>query len=101
MFDLTTYVKKWQIRQLKTVFSTLDTLCTPDQRFVLEYCSTGCPKKVVDIILRASGSKNWSPDIALKILLATVENRIFHLYCFFRVALHFLKTAVNIMMRAE
>ena len=27
MFDLTTYVKKWQIRQLKTVFSTLDTLC--------------------------------------------------------------------------
>ena len=28
MFDLTTYVKKWQIRQLKTVFSTLDTLCT-------------------------------------------------------------------------
>jgi len=26
MFDLTTYVKKWQIRQLKTVFSTLDTL---------------------------------------------------------------------------
>ena len=29
MFDLTTYVKKWQIRQLKTVFSTLDTLCPP------------------------------------------------------------------------
>ena len=28
MFDLTTYVKKWQIRQLKTVFSTLDTLCS-------------------------------------------------------------------------
>ena len=28
MFDLTTYVKKWRIRQLKTVFSTLDTLCT-------------------------------------------------------------------------
>ena len=27
MFDLTTYVKKWRIRQLKTVFSTLDTLC--------------------------------------------------------------------------
>ena len=26
MFDLTTYVKKWRIRQLKTVFSTLDTL---------------------------------------------------------------------------
>ena len=29
MFDLTTYVKKWRIRQLKTVFSTLDTLCLP------------------------------------------------------------------------
>ena len=28
MFDLTTYVKKWRIRQLKTVFSTLDTLWT-------------------------------------------------------------------------
>ena len=28
MFDLTAYVKKWRIRQLKTVFSTLDTLCT-------------------------------------------------------------------------
>ena len=27
MFDLTAYVKKWRIRQLKTVFSTLDTLC--------------------------------------------------------------------------
>ena len=27
MFDLTTYVKEWQIRQLKTVFSTLDTVC--------------------------------------------------------------------------
>ena len=27
MFDLTTYVKKWRILQLKTVFSTLDTLC--------------------------------------------------------------------------
>ena len=26
MFDLTIYVKKWRIRQLKTVFSTLDTL---------------------------------------------------------------------------
>ena len=26
MFDLTTYVKKWRIRQLKTIFSTLDTL---------------------------------------------------------------------------
>ena len=26
MFDLTTYAKKWWIRQLKTVFSTLDTL---------------------------------------------------------------------------
>ena len=31
MFDLTTYVKKWQIRQLKTVFSTLDTLCLESQ----------------------------------------------------------------------
>ena len=30
MFDLTTYVKKWRIRQLKTVFSTLDTLCGDD-----------------------------------------------------------------------
>ena len=68
---------------------------------ILNIVLQGVPKKVVDIILRASGSKNWSPDIALKILLATVENRIFHLYCFFRVALHFLKTAVNIMMRAE
>ena len=27
MFDLTTYPKKWEIPQLKTVFSTLDTLC--------------------------------------------------------------------------
>lgn len=32
MFDLTTYVKKWRIRQLKTVFSTLDTLCIPYKR---------------------------------------------------------------------
>ena len=31
MFDLTTYVKKWRIRQLKTVFSTLDTLCGRSQ----------------------------------------------------------------------
>ena len=31
MFDLTTYVKKWRIRQLKTVFSTLDTLCPLDR----------------------------------------------------------------------
>ena len=27
MFDLTTYPKKQEIPQLKTVFSTLDTLC--------------------------------------------------------------------------
>ena len=27
MFDLTTYIKKWRIRQLKTAFSALDTLC--------------------------------------------------------------------------
>ena len=27
MFDLTTYPKKWEIPQLKTIFSTLDTLC--------------------------------------------------------------------------
>ena len=33
MFDLTTYVKKWRIRQLKTVFSTLDTLCAPSTGF--------------------------------------------------------------------
>ena len=33
MFDLTTYVKKWRIRQLKTVFSTLDTLCILSQFF--------------------------------------------------------------------
>ena len=32
MFDLTTYVKKWRIRQLKTVFSTLDTLCYQNVR---------------------------------------------------------------------
>ena len=31
MFDLTTYVKKWRIRQLKTVFSTIDTLCSTVQ----------------------------------------------------------------------
>ena len=30
MFDLTIYVKKWRIRQLKTVFSTLDTLWWDD-----------------------------------------------------------------------
>ena len=38
MFDLTTYVKKWRIRQLKTVFSTLDTLCTDICKYV-----TMCP----------------------------------------------------------
>ena len=33
MFDLTTYVKKWRIRQLKTVFSTLDTLWRGSNRW--------------------------------------------------------------------
>ena len=35
MFDLTTYVKKWRIRQLKTVFSTLDTLWGGEVRRLL------------------------------------------------------------------
>ena len=35
MFDLTAYVKKWRIRQLKTVFSTLDTLCKAGDSFNL------------------------------------------------------------------
>ena len=39
MFDLTTYVKKWRIRQLKTVFSTLDTLCS----------GRGCKKSIGQI----------------------------------------------------
>ena len=41
MFDLTTYVKKWRIRQLKTVFSTLDTLwwsCLEN----LKWCNLSC-----------------------------------------------------------
>ena len=36
----------------------------PYQRVVLEHCSTGCPKKK----LRIRFQKNWSPNIALKIL---------------------------------
>ena len=41
MFDLTTYVKKWRIRQLKTVFSTLDTLCVfaSDRVFITAICT--------------------------------------------------------------
>ena len=35
MFDLTTYVKKWRIRQLKTVFSTLDTLWAVNVYFLV------------------------------------------------------------------
>ena len=36
MFDLTTYVKKWRIRQLKTVFSTLDTLWADEDGILME-----------------------------------------------------------------
>ena len=35
MFDLTTYPKKWEIPQLKTVFSTLDTLCVATYELIL------------------------------------------------------------------
>ena len=47
MFDLTTYVKKWRIRQLKTVFSTLDTLCEAAEHYNIEEStiSVGVPKK--------------------------------------------------------
>ena len=43
MFDLTTYVKKWRIRQLKTVFSTLDTLWI-DMRV---FCDVGNIRKTM------------------------------------------------------
>ena len=50
MFDLTTYPKKWEIPQLKTVFSTLDTLWGGKQ-------PNGTPMRAKSFICKVCGKE--------------------------------------------
>ena len=50
MFDLTTYPKKQEIPQLKTVFSTLDTLCQPGWQVGTIKAALFCRKKITLVL---------------------------------------------------
>ena len=75
MFDLTTYPKKQEIPQLKTVFSTLDTLCNPLYNMV----------KKQNVAQQRLGLQNYLPkaslcpggrDSSLQELLLGVEQNV-------------------------